>query len=576
MQHAAALNTWFDRIDALPEPERTAMLAWAQQQLVRERSIAQHAHPAQLAASIDPDVVITPAIDLIGRELERAISTRRGRLLITMPPQEGKSQLTAIWAVVRALQVAPNWRIILASFSQALAEESSMAARNIIAAHGTGARDPLTGTASEDQLGIALASDKSAASHWRIRGHRGGLVAVGLGGTITGRPADLLIIDDPIKGMQAADSTALRTKIIEGFRGDLTTRLAPGAPVILIQTRWHEDDLAGWLLKEDAKRPPERREWRHVNIPAVAAKGVPDALGRQVGEWLVSARGRTPDDWAATRELVGPRVWSALYQGQPTPAGGGLFHQAWFDRHRQPELGETAVRIVSIDPAETGKRDEAGLVAAAATADGRILWTHDESGRMTSDVWSRRAVILALRTGATEIVFEAYTTEQTYGRVILQAWRTIRDRARLLQATGSADAAAIVLAADIDPPSDPIAAIAEVVGLPVPDQDDPPFTIHPHRGRGDKVARATGARQAAETGRLRIVGSLPVLERQATTWQVGQDSPDRMDAAVNAFNRLSELLGAETVIAVPTNTQTAEVSPMAALLGSPMHASDAV
>lgn len=102
-------------------------------------------------------------------------------------------------------------------------------------------------------------------------------------------------------------------------------------------------------------------------------------------------------------------------------------------------------------------------------------------------------------------------------------------------------------------PTDAMILLAELDGITVPDQTDMPLRIHPGRWKGDKIARATGARQAASTGRLRIAGTLPVLEKQAVHWQQGQHSPDRMDAAVNAYNRLCELIGAETVIASPTS-----------------------
>lgn len=726
--------------------------------------------------------------------------------------------LTAVWGVIRALQLQTEWRVILASFSAALAEESSRAARNILAAHGTGAVDPVTREESVDVLGIGLANDRAQAANWRIQGHKGGMVAVGLGGTITGRPADLLIIDDPLKGMEAADSETERRKVIEGFQGDLTTRLAPGAPVILIQcmtgdtsvrmaggdekplrevrvgdrvatwdegrlgasrvtnwanqgpddilivtmqsgrqvranarhpflvqreghtewvkagqitsgdrlvalseapgkpgpsapstganstpsaracacpttansdgptatghhppipshddehtsatgtestptsttldsqrraasapsasarstaapdtgrtscasittttragsedscattatswldgaaqpsdygpgpttwtvdevvsvtpggvedvfdievertenfiangvvshnTRWHEMDLAGWILANEDKLPPERRRWKHINLPALAEDGLLDSLGREPGEWLESARGRREQDWEETRDQVGPRVWAALYQGTPTPASGGLFHQEWFDQHRIETLPETTVRIVSIDPAETGRRDEAGIIAAAATVDGKVVWTEDWSGRMTSDQWARRAVLLALKTDAQEIAFEAYTTEQTYKRVIRQAWADIRDQARLLRdCRGDREEAALLLAAQEEAPPDPIAALAELDGIIIPDLTDPPFLIRGYRGKGDKVARATGARQASSTGRLRIVGALPALERQAVTWQQGQKSPDRMDAAVNAYERVVALIGGRSVVLNPVD-----------------------
>lgn len=132
----------------------------------------------------------------------------------------------------------------------------------------------------------------------------------------------------------------------------------------------------------------------------------------------------------------------------------------------------------------------------------------------------------------------------------------MRDQARLLRAHG-ADEAAQTLAAGEDPPADPIAAVAELDGLAIPDQTDPPFRLHPWRGKGDKIARATGARQASSTGRLRMLGTHEVLERQAARWQPGQQSPDRMDALVNGYERIMALIGSRGSVAVPGQTTPA-------------------
>lgn len=551
------LEAWLSDANKLEEPDRTAMLQWARTGLNRMESLKGASNPAQLAQSVDPGYVVTPAIDLMAAEMEWACTTHRARLLISCPPQEGKSDLAGIWTVVRALQRDPDTRIIYASYSQDLAAQATSKARGIIAAHGANAIDPLTNIPVPDQLGLQLSGKKFAATHWQIKGHKGGVVAVGLGGTITGRPADLLIIDDPLKGMAAADSLAERTKIINGFQGDLSTRLAPGAPIILIQTRWHEQDLAGWILQNDNELPVEERRWRHINIPARAEEHTPDALKRPFGEWLQSARGRTPRDWQDTQNAVGPRVWSALYQGMPTPSGGGLFSQVWFDRHRTIELPTLPLRIVSIDPAETGKGDEAGILAGGTDKHGRHYLTHDRSGRMQSDEWARTAVLLALETRSHEVLYEAFTAEQTYRRVIVQAWNDIHQQGSTLKRHGGdVTKAAAALTRLPRAPHDPLLALQQLEHLTIPTSTDPPFRIHAWRARGDKTARATGARSASSTGRLSIYRHLPQLEQQATQWQQGQDSPDRIDAAVNLYERLTKLRGDRATIATPTNRPT--------------------
>ncbi|MCM6777907.1 terminase family protein [Nocardia sp. CDC159] len=498
--------------DRLPPEQRAAFHAWAGQETVRRNALRACAHPAELAQLIDPAYVITPAIRMMSEHIERAVTTRGGRLLITCPPQEGKTTLVAVWTVVRQLQRRPDSRILIASYSEDLARRSAREARNLILAYGTDARDPLTGVPLPDRLGLSLAGDRWAQGNWQIRGHQGGVVAVGMGGTITGRACDLLIIDDPLKGMAAADSPTERAKVITGYQADLSTRLAPGAPIIIIQTRWHEQDLAGHLLAQDADRPPAEREWVHINIPAVATSGVPDALGRAEGDPLESARGRTPEDWDRTRRAVGERVWAALYLGVPTPVGGGLFSTAWFDAYRLPAAPPLHRRLVTVDPAETGKGDEAGIMAAGMTRDGTVMLTDDWSGHLSSAEWPRRACLLALTTGADEIVFEAYSAPTTYAGLLRRAYADL-----------------VVEAA---------AAGGVVDGVAVP--PDRPFHITPWKATGNALVRSVGLRNATSTGRCRVVAyKLATYEAHAVRWQEGQHCPDRVAAATIAYDVLA-------------------------------------
>jgi hypothetical protein len=508
------LSSWFDRLEQLEEPKRSQMLVWVKQEFARERSLRRHANAAELAASLDPTWRITPGNRLVAEAIEETIHTRRGRLLITMGPQEGKTSLAAIWGVIRALQWHPEWRCMLASFSSILAEESSVAARNLIAKHGSDAVDPLTQIAGDDELGLALAYDKASAAAWRLRGHRGGLVAVGLGGTISGRPADMLIIDDPIKGMESADSPTVKRHVIEGFQGDLTTRLAPGAPIILIQTRWAVDDLAGWILDHESKRPESQRRWRHVNIPAHSEEGLLDSLGRPPGTWLVSARGRTAQDWEETRDTVGSRVWAALYQGSPSPLEGGLIKKQWLNDHRLVLPPKNPIlTVVGVDPAESGKGDEAGIVAASLDANEKITMIADKSAQMTSDKWVKASVTLALEVGASKIVVEAFSAGETYRRLLVE------EIERTAPASG-----------------------IEVV--PWPPRGS-------RRGGGDSHTRSTALLAQLENGRTCLAGHFPAWETRATGWQVGQHQPDGLSALVVAHDELIHAAGLEWDMALP-------------------------
>ncbi|MEA2743917.1 MAG: hypothetical protein QOG25_2288, partial [Acetobacteraceae bacterium] len=184
-------------------------------------------------------------------------------------------------------------------------------------------------------------------------------------GAITGRRADLIIIDDPIKSQADAESVRQRDHVWEWFKSDITTRLKPGGKVVLIMTRWHPDDLGGQLLEQ------AKAEWHIVRLPALAEAD--DPLGRVAGtalwpEW--------EDDGALLRkrELIGERAWSALFQQTPLPSGGRLFS---IDRISlgQP-IAETGTTVRAWDLAATittGRNDPDWTVG--------VKFSRDETGR---------------------------------------------------------------------------------------------------------------------------------------------------------------------------------------------------
>jgi predicted phage terminase large subunit-like protein len=193
---------------------------------------------------------------------------------------------------------------------------------------GRAIRDDVT--IHEHDLGFTVRDDLSAQSEWQIKGHEGGVYTAGVGGALTGRPVDLLIIDDPIKDRVQADSKVFRDRAWDWWTDVASTRLAPGAPVILILTRWHHDDLAGRLLTA-----ADGALWNVVNIPAQADTDT-DPLGREPGAFMESARGRTAQQWEAIKVRSGPRTWASLYQGHPTPDEGGLFNEDVWGRYDNP------------------------------------------------------------------------------------------------------------------------------------------------------------------------------------------------------------------------------------------------
>jgi predicted phage terminase large subunit-like protein len=286
-----------------------------------------YARPGDLAVALTPTTRKTEALRLIDDFLVDVFNTPDGRGIITMPPQEGKSTRVAKDFVLWALEQNPDLRVVTASYGQSLANRNGRAIRNAITTH--------------PELGLAVSPDAGAVHEWTLAGHDGGVLSVGIGAGVTGRPADLLIIDDPIKDRKEADSPTYRQNVWDWWTDSASTRLAPGAPVIVILTRWHQDDLAGRLLAAE-----DGANWKLLNIPAQAdhdvEKGETDPLGRTVGEYMDSARTnargvpRTEKQWEAIKVRVGTRTWNALYQGRPTAAEGGYFKRDWWKSYDTP------------------------------------------------------------------------------------------------------------------------------------------------------------------------------------------------------------------------------------------------
>ena len=242
---------------------------------------------------------------LIIRELEAVARGEVKRLAIFMPPGSAKSQYASVLFPPWYLAKHPGANIIAASHTSELAERFGRRVRSLVQQHS-------------DALGVGVSGESSAAGRWDTS-MGGEYFAAGVGGSVTGRRADLAIIDDPVRSREDADSQLIRDKQWEWFKFDLATRLKPNAAVVLIQTRWHELDLAGRLLAEEGDR------WRIVSLPMEATKA-DDPLGRAVGaplwpEWFT-------DDMRADAKRDS-RVWSALYQQEPVAEDGGLFKREW-------------------------------------------------------------------------------------------------------------------------------------------------------------------------------------------------------------------------------------------------------
>jgi len=260
---------------------------------------------------------------------------------ITVPPQHGKSELVSHWTAVWFLKKFPWKKVGLASYEMGYASEWGGKAKETIADN-------------EDELGLQLRADTKAKGRWNLRGYGGGMFVAGIGGPFTGRGFDLIIIDDPIKNDAEALSPVYRRRNWNWYRSVARTRLAPGGSIIVIMTRWHEQDLAGALMGDPPQDPEEAERslevdvepdpWEAINLPALAEEG--DVLGRKPGEALWPER---YDDLALKKLRIssGPFWWTSQFRGKPQPEGGGIIKTAWFKSY-DPNEPRSWSRVIQI------------------------------------------------------------------------------------------------------------------------------------------------------------------------------------------------------------------------------------
>jgi predicted phage terminase large subunit-like protein len=267
-----------------------------------------------------------PHLAPIQEALERITSGELRRLMLFVPPRHGKSELVTVRYPVYRLERDPKLRVIVAAHSADLAQSFSRMGRSL-------ARERLF-----------MSDERTAVEEWQTKAG-GGLRPVGVQTGVTGRGAGLIVIDDPVAGYADANTEKKRDAVWEWYRNDLHTRCAAGAAILLIQTRWHEDDLAGRILKSE-----DGPNWEVIRIPAYAEtqeerdewarkhgrpRGVPDPVGREPGEPLCT--GLIPvDELERQRRTLGPVGFSALYQQTPHPAAGGMFQREWFRVIEEP------------------------------------------------------------------------------------------------------------------------------------------------------------------------------------------------------------------------------------------------
>ncbi len=291
---------------------------------------------------------------LLISKLEAVVRGDIRRLMVIMPPGSAKSTYSSLLFVPWYLAQDAGNRIIAASHSIDLAEDFGRKARNLIKDHSMA-------------LGYNLRGDSQAAGKWATdQGSE--YLAAGVGKSIAGFRADLGLIDDPVGSREDAYSETIQRRNYNWYKTDFRTRLKPGAKVILIQTRWHELDLAGCLLRD------EPGEWTIVHLPLIALAN--DPLGRAPGEMLWN-------DYLDAQYLKDAQKdamnFSALYQGDPTPQDGDFFKREWvepfaYEANELPPLKNLRIYVTSDHAVSEKEEADFTCIIPFGVDDNDVIW----------------------------------------------------------------------------------------------------------------------------------------------------------------------------------------------------------
>lgn len=426
---------------------------------------------------------------LIAWHLEKILQGEISRLMIFAPPQHGKSELASVRFPAYWLAKRPDDPVILSSYGASLAERHSSEARATVESDACRQLFP----------GLKTRQDSRSKQLWRLERRRGGLLAVGVGGPITGHGAQLGIIDDPFENWEQAQSLTHRNKVWDWWRGTFRTRIWEGGAIILVCTRWHEDDLAGRLLSEQAER------WAVLRLPALAETqddrdeaarlqglpvGEPDPLGRAAGEALCPQR-FSAEALAEIKRDVGAVVWNAEYQGVPRPLEGSLFKRHWFKFVDALPVGAVKIRYW----------DKAGTSGAGDFTAGVLLARHEG---------------------------HYYVAEVTRGQ-----WSAL-ERDQVMRRTAERDGALTETWLEQEPGSggkdSAEASIRQLTG----------FNVHAETVTGDKVTRSLPFAAQCEAGNVSLVRgpwNAAYLDELCAFPHGAND--DQVDGSSGAFNRLA-------------------------------------
>ena len=413
--------------------------------------------------------------ELILERLNDVAEGRIDRLMLLLPPGHAKSTYASVLFPAWWFTRHPRSSIISACHTADLADHFAKRVRSLVQEHS-------------ETLGYALSKDERAAARWRTT-TEGDYFAAGLRGPITGRRADLVLIDDPIKSHAEADSTTARDSIWNWYRSDLTTRLKPGGSIVLIMTRWHQDDLGGRLLESDPS-------WNLVKLPAIAEAN--DPLNRAPGEalWPEWENEAALD---RKRRSIGTRVWQSLFQQNPNPDTDALFTTTRIQILESPPPIQREIRawdLAATLPTEGRDPDWTVGLKLAVTTDGKYVVTD----------------IIRHRNGPTEV-------------------------ARIITATANQDGAGVLIGLPQDPGqagNQQIAWLTERLAG---------HRVHASPESGSKLTRAIPAAAAVDAG---LISLLRAPWNSAFLDELRDFPQGRKDDQVDALSRAFSLAATAT------------------------------
>lgn len=455
------------------------------------------ASPVALAQYLDPNYVLRDHLSLLDERLTQAVhDVENGTsryLVISMPPRLGKSQLISVYLPLWLLHRHPDWQLMLLSHSPDLATGWGRQIRRLVEEHSA--------------LGLSIALDAGAASQWETT-ETGTVVSRSIRQSVTGLGAKVMLLDDITKDFADAHSKTNRDFVWDWWQANSRTRLHPPSLVVVVATRWHEDDLIGRLLSPEYDGNPD--QWEEISLPALAEEG--DALGREVGEPLLSPiiRDETPEEalvrWADIRQAVGAYAWAALFQQRPSPADGAVFLSDWWQFWRPGDLPEQFDRVLtSWDMAFKGTDTSdyvVGQLWATSGANRYLLKQFRDRLSFTESLAAMRRFISEATDLVPEGVHEHLVEDKANGTAVIDVLKTEIPGLIPVNPTNSKEARARASTPEIESGNVFLPALAE--WLPTFLAEHQAF---PNGANDDQVDAGVQARH-----RLRSVGTvLPLL-----------------------------------------------------------------